>query len=189
MLRSVFQKILGIILLIGLWGIVFEISAVVLTSKAWAKQPKASLGTEAAQTTFSPERAEEFAFVRLKDATQEDAVFNPEQYKDMDSVWVVFQKGCSTCHKVLKESSCYARKNKVAVIALGLYDTPSELLKDARQHGFKGPVVTSEEAVDVKFNLEVTPTTFVMHKNQLRKKFEAYVSCAKIKSALKKREY
>lgn len=135
------------------------------------------------------EVASEFVFTRLKDATQEDIIFNPEQYKDMDSVWVVFQKGCSTCHKVLKESSCYARKNKVAVIALGLYDTPSELLKDARKHGFKGPVVTSEEAVDVKFNLEVTPTTFVMHKNQLRKKFEAYVSCAKIKSALKKRGY
>ncbi len=137
----------------------------------------------------SPALAETFIFADLKDATQEETSFDPEQYKDMDLVWVVFQRGCSTCHKVLKESSCYARKNKVAVIALGLYDTPSELLKDARKHGFKGPVVTSGEAVDVKFNLEVTPTTFVMRKNQLSKKFEAYVSCAKIKSALKKRGY
>lgn len=124
-------------------------------------------------------------FPQLRDAANSNHKFDLQKYAEKDSVWVVFQKDCDTCHRVLKESRCYAKKNKVEVIALGLYSSPLELLEDARKSGFKGPVVTSTEAIDEKFKLQVTPTTFVMRKNRWIKTFEAYVSCAEIKSALK----
>lgn len=135
--------------------------------------------------TESKEKSSEFPFQKLKntEASVENS-YNPEVLKDKDSVWIVFQKDCATCHKVMKESRCYQKKNKVEVLALGLYETPKNLLQDARKSGFKGPVLVSEEAVDKKFDLDVTPTTFVMRKNKLVQRFDAYVSCAQIKKAL-----
>lgn len=127
--------------------------------------------------------AKSFIFQNLSDA-EYNLEFSTKNVAQKQSVWIVFQKGCPTCHKMMKESACYDSKT-VDVLALGLYESPKDLLKDARDNGYKGTVLTSKNAVDVEQNLSVTPTTFIFNKNKLLRKLETYADCKTIKSILK----
>lgn len=125
----------------------------------------------------------DFAFQNLKDA-ELNLEFSTEKITQRKSVWIVFQKGCATCHKVMRESSCYSTNPDVDVLALGLYDSAQDLLKDARTNGYQGTVLTSKNAVDLEQGMEVTPTIFIFSKDKLIKRFDSYASCKKIIKAL-----
>lgn len=122
----------------------------------------------------------------FKDLTdvESNSEFKIDPLTKKKSVWIVFQKGCSTCHQMMKESRCYKSKN-IEILALGLYEKPSDLLKDARANGYKGTVLVSKNAVDVEQDMSVTPTTFIFNQDKLIKRLETYVDCKKIKAILK----
>lgn len=134
-----------------------------------------------AETQANPKDG--FLFQQLTDVKSKKS-FNAYSLKDKKSVWIVFQLDCETCHRVMKESSCYGKKKEIDVLAVGLYAKPKELLKDAKKSGFKGRVLTSALAVDKELDLDVTPTTFIFDKNKLVKRIDAYASCDQILESL-----
>lgn len=126
---------------------------------------------------------ESFLFKQLTNAKTKKP-FDTKEVQKKKSVWIVFQLGCSTCHKVMSEGACYNNRKDVEVFAVGLYATPKELLKDAKKSKFKGEVLTSALEVDKDLDLDVTPTIFIFDKDKLLKRHESYASCAEIKKHL-----
>lgn len=103
----------------------------------------------------------------------------PNSLKQENSVWVLFQNGCQSCHKMMKEYNCYTKK-KINPYFLGILSKPNSLLKEARNHGYKGDVYYSNTSLKDKLDLSVTPTVFIFKKEKFLKRIDNYISCKDI---------
>jgi hypothetical protein len=117
-------------------------------------------------------------FVDLYDTEKLNKINMDEIVKE-NSTWVFFQTGCDSCHTMMKNSSCFTRKNN-KVYFVGVLSDAKSLLNEARENKYKGPVLFSKSSIEGVLNLKVTPTVFIFKKDKLAYRHDNYISCTDI---------
>lgn len=103
----------------------------------------------------------------------EDSSF--KKSKKEKSVWVFFQKNCSACTEMMKQTKCYKKAGELYFVGVG--STPEKLKKYSAKYGVNKNVFYMNRPNYQKMEIYLTPTVFAYSGKDLLFTKNDIISC------------